>query len=80
MMDAQSKAKFIDGLKRAQEMEESMADILIGLFRPALADLDLPKTDLEEIQQILLEIQSDTDRHARAVKALLRANGENIDG
>lgn len=75
-MDDIIKATFIDGLKRAQEMEESMADMLIELCGPALTSTKLPKAMLQEIKKELLKIQSDTDRHKQTVINLLRDNGE----
>lgn len=78
-MDDTVKAKFIDGLKRAQEMEEAMGGVLIELCRPNLATTEIPRAILQEIKQELLKIQADTARHKLVVTALLNDN-EGIAG
>lgn len=62
---------FVTGLKRAYEMEERMATVLIDLCEPAITDADSQSDDLKKIHRMLLKIQKDTLRHKEVVLELL---------
>ena len=76
-----SKDSFFDDLKRAYEMEERMAGVLIDLCEPAMVESDSSDPKMKKIRSILLQIQKDTLRHKEIVQNMLseltegRANG-----
>ena len=65
------KDSFFDDLKRAYEMEERMAGVLIDLCEPAMADGDNRDMKMKEIRRILLEIQKDTLGHKEIIQNML---------
>ena len=72
---------FFDDLKRAYEMEERMAGVLIDLCEPAMVESDSSNPKMKKIRSVLLHIQKDTLRHKEIVQNMLsdltegRANG-----
>jgi hypothetical protein len=61
---------FIDNLKRAYEMEERMAGVLIDLCEPAMTDSDHTDPKVIKIRKLLLPIQKDTLRHKEIVQGI----------
>ena len=75
------KDSFFDDLKRAYEMEERMAGVLIDLCEPAMAEGDSLDPKVKRIREILLHIQKDTLRHKEIIQKLLAERAEGlIDG
>jgi len=66
-----AKNSFFDDLKRAYEMEERMAGVLIDLCEPAMVESDSSNPKMKEIRSILLHIQKDTLRHKEIVQGML---------
>ena len=77
-MDGSQKEKFIDGLKRALEMEEKMSDVLVDLCKPIVASVGPEAALFEEVRQTMLGIQADTVLHCDVVKETLSAVEEKI--
>ena len=75
------KDNFFDDLKRAYEMEERMAGVLIDLCEPAMTESDSIDPKVKKIRGILLQLQKDTLKHKEIVQKMLaeraegRANG-----
>lgn len=65
------KDSFFDDLKRAYEMEERMAGVLIDLCEPAMVEGDSRDPKIKEIRRILLEIQKDTLGHKEIIQKML---------
>lgn len=75
------KDTFFDDLKRAYEMEERMAGVLIDLCEPAMAEDSISDPDVMKIRKLLLEIQKDTLRHKEIVRNMLAERAkDNVDG
>ena len=66
-----TKDSFFDDLKRAYEMEERMAGVLIDLCEPAMAEGDNLDLRMKTIRRILLGIQKDTLRHKEIIQNML---------
>jgi hypothetical protein len=66
-----AKDSFFDDLKRAYEMEERMAGVLIDLCEPAMVEGDSRDPKIKEIRRILLEIQKDTLGHKEIIQNML---------
>jgi len=62
---------FFDDLKRAYEMEERMAGVLIDLCEPAMVEGDSHDERIKQIRSVLLRIQKDTLRHKEMVQNML---------
>lgn len=62
---------FVDNLKRAYEMEERMASVLIDLCEPAMTDDDSSDEDIKKIRNLLLTIQKDTLKHKEIVQEMI---------
>ena len=71
-----SKDSFFDDLKRAYEMEERMAGVLIDLCEPAMVESDSSDPKMKKIRSILLQIQKDTLRHKEIVQNMLAERAE----
>lgn len=67
---------FIDDLKRAYEMEERMAGVLIDLCEPAMTEDDHANETVKKIRKLLLPIQKDTLRHKGIVQEMLEELSE----
>lgn len=61
----------LNDLKRAYEMEERMAGVLIDLCEPAITDADSGDENVRKIHRILLGIQRDTLKHKEIVLDML---------
>lgn len=70
------KDNFFDDLKRAYEMEERMASVLIDLCEPAMMEDNVSDPDLKKIRALLLKIQKDTLRHKELVQKMLSERAE----
>ena len=70
------KDSFFDGLKRAYEMEERMAGVLIDLCEPIMMESDVLEPSLNKIRKLLLQIQKDTLRHKELVQKMLAERAE----
>ncbi|MFA6079365.1 MAG: hypothetical protein WC779_06450 [Candidatus Omnitrophota bacterium] len=72
-----NKDSFFDDLKRAYEMEERMASVLIDLCEPDITEGNISDPNLKKIRTMLLQIQKDTLRHKGIVGDMLadRAKG-----
>jgi hypothetical protein len=66
-----AKDSFFDDLKRAYEMEERMAGVLIDLCEPAMVEGDSRDPKMREIRRLLLEIQKDTLGHKEVIQKML---------
>jgi len=66
-----AKKSFFDDLKRAYEMEERMAGVLIDLCEPVMVESDSSDPKIRKIRKMLLEIQKDTLRHKEIVQNML---------
>ena len=62
---------FMEDLKRAYEMEERMASVLIDLCEPAMTDSDSSDESVEKIRALLLSVHRDTLKHKEMVRRLL---------
>lgn len=72
---------FFDDLKRAYEMEERMASVLIDLCEPAMMEESASDPILKKIRALLLQIQKDTLGHKSVVQNMLAERAKDtIDG
>ena len=72
---------FFDDLKRAYEMEERMASVLIDLCEPAMMEDNASDPKIRKIRTLLMQIQKDTLRHKEIVGDMLAERAkDNIDG
>lgn len=67
--------QYTDGLRRALEMEEAMANTFISLCRLDQTPQDMDVQVWEKIKALLLMMQDDTRKHLKLVKHLLKADG-----
>ena len=67
----QKKDSFFDDLKRAYEMEERMASVLIDMCEPVMMEDNAPDPKIKKIRAMLLQIQKDTLRHKGLVQNML---------
>jgi hypothetical protein len=75
------KDNFFDDLKRAYEMEERMAGVLIDLCEPAMGEDSISDPDVMKIRRMLMEVQKDTLRHKEMVRNMLAERArDNVDG
>ena len=75
------KDSFFDDLKRAYEMEERMASVLIDLCEPVMMEDNASDPKIKKIRALLLQIQKDTLRHKGLVQNMLSERAkDNIDG
>jgi len=75
------KDSFFDDLKRAYEMEERMAGVLIDLCEPAMMKDNASDPKIRKIREMLLRIQKDTLRHKEIVGNMLAERAKDtIDG
>ena len=75
------KDTFFDDLKRAYEMEERMASVLIDLCERAMMENNVLDPSLKKIRELLLWIQKDTLRHKGLVQDMLAERAKDtIDG
>ena len=65
------KDSFFDDLKRAYEMEERMASVLIDMCEPVMMEDNAPDPKIKKIRAMLLQIQKDTLRHKGLVQNML---------
>lgn len=72
--------RFIDDLKRAYEMEERMASVLIDLCEPNMTEIDSLDKKIGRIRALLVKIQRDTIRHKELVHAMLSELGGKTNG
>ncbi len=73
-----SKEELVDKLKRAYEMEEIMADILIGLCQFEEGSDNLPDEVRRKIHQTMLVIQKQTWKHRDIDAELLRQIAQEV--
>lgn len=66
-----SREELIDRLKRAYEMEEVMAGMLLGLLESEAALVEVPDDQRPKITEKILAIQQDTFRHRKIVTSLI---------
>ena len=72
---------FFDDLKRAYEMEERMAGVLIDLCEPAMMEDNISDPGVKRIREMLLKIQRDTLRHKEIVRNMLSERArDTVDG
>jgi len=71
---------FFDDLKRAYEMEERMAGVLIDLCEPTMMEDNASDPKIRRIREILLKIQKDTLRHKEIVGNMLAERAEDTAG
>ena len=72
---------FFDDLKRAYEMEERMASVLIDLCEPVMMEDNVLDPDIKKMRGMLLQIQKDTLRHKEIVQNMLEERSKDaIDG
>jgi len=74
-----NKEQFLDKLKRAYEMEEVMASVLLDITGSDVYSKDIPFKDQEEITKALLQIKSDTLNHKNIVRSLIQKFKGNQD-
>ena len=75
------KDTFFDDLKRAYEMEERMASVLIDLCEPVMLEDNARDPKIKRIRALLLQIQKDTLRHKGLVQNILSERAKDtIDG
>ena len=75
------KDSFFDDMKRAYEMEERMASVLIDLCEPVMMEDSASDPDIKKIRALLLQIQKDTLRHKGLVQNMLTDRAKDgIDG
>ena len=65
------KDNFFDDMKRAYEMEERMASVLIDLCEPVMMEDNASDPVIKKIRALLLQIQKDTIRHKGLVQSML---------
>ena len=71
------KETILDRLNRAYKMEEEMVGMLVSLCNPdALADFSLSEEKIQQVKNILLSIQSDTESHKKTVSQIRKAINE----
>ncbi len=76
-----TKDAFFDDLKRAYEMEERMASVLIDLCEPAMMADNVSDPKIKKIRALLLQIQKDTLRHKGIVQNILAERArDTVDG
>jgi len=76
-----NKDSFFDDLKRAYEMEERMASVLIDMCEPVMMEDNAPDPKIKKIRAMLLQIQKDTLRHKGLVQSMLAERAKDtIDG
>lgn len=66
----------LDKLRRALEMEENMAAVLLDITQPEIFSRDIPAEKRDEIMKIFLTIKKDTARHKQIVLSAVKT----IDG
>ena len=74
-----NKKQFLDKLKRAYEMEEVMASVLLDITGSDVYSKEIPLKDQEEITKALLQIKSDTLNHKNIVSGLIQKFKGNQD-
>ncbi len=75
------KDSFFDDLKRAYEMEERMASVLIDLCEPVMMQDNVSDPKIQKIRALLLVIQKDTLRHKGLVQSMLAERArDTVDG
>jgi len=75
------KDSFFDDLKRAYEMEERMASVLIDLCEPAMMEDNVLDPEIKKMRGMLMQIQKDTLRHKEIVQSMLEERSKDtIDG
>lgn len=75
------KDSFFDDLKRAYEMEERMAGVLIDLCEPAMMEDNISDPAVKKIREMLLQMQKDTLRHKEIVHKMLSERvRDTVDG
>jgi hypothetical protein len=75
------KDSFFDDLKRAYEMEERMASVLIDLCEPVMMEDNVSDPKVKKIRALLFQIQKDTLRHKGLVQNMLAERAKDaIDG
>ena len=75
------KDSFFDDLKRAYEMEERMASVLIDMCEPVMMEDNAPDPKIKKIRAMLLQIQKDTLRHKGLVQNMLAERAKDtVDG
>ena len=75
------KDSFFDDMKRAYEMEERMASVLIDMCEPVMMEENVSDPTVKKIRAMLLQIQKDTLRHKGLVQSMLAERAKDtIDG
>jgi hypothetical protein len=68
---ANQNAQFMDRLRRALNMEESLANQIVEIVNPDALPAALSPADKEKIRAGLITVRDDTRRHVREVGALI---------
>lgn len=67
-----TRAEFLDKLRRASEMEETMSKALLDLAVPEIFSAELAPEKRDKALKILLRIKKDTERHKKIVSGIMK--------